>query len=373
MAPLRVLAISGSLLAVAVGIGCRDSVAPASAIMIQVVAAQGLYTCGLTGAQAAYCWGENASGQLGNGTSNGPATCGGGIPCSSTPVAVSGGLSFSALTAGDGHACALTSAGAAYCWGANTSSAPVAVSGGLSFSTLSAGDSHTCGLTTAGTAYCWSASSSTPVAVPGGLSFNTLAAGSYGTCGLTSATAAYCWDNTNTTPVAVSGGLSFSALTMGGFHTCGLTNVGTAYCWGDGSLGELGNGSKTNSADPVAVSGDLHFSVIDAGFGYTCGLTSAGEAYCWGENTSGQLGVRTTAGADTVIQVTPGGTFVHTFTPSPVPVQTALRWTSITAGGDHTCALTRDGAAYCWGGNVAGQLGDGTTGQRLVPTAVAFP
>jgi len=64
MAPLRVLAIGGSLLAVAVSIGCRDSVAPASPIMIQVVAA-GLYTCGLTGAQAAYCWGDNSSGQLG--------------------------------------------------------------------------------------------------------------------------------------------------------------------------------------------------------------------------------------------------------------------------------------------------------------------
>jgi alpha-tubulin suppressor-like RCC1 family protein len=372
MPPHRVLAISSSLLAVAVGIGCRDSVAPASPIMIQVVAAQGLYTCGLTSAQAPYCWGENSSGQLGNGSSNGPAMCGG-IACSSTPVAVSGGLSFSVLTAGNRHACALAGARAAYCWGANTSSAPVAVSGGLSFSTLSAGDSHTCGLTTAGTAYCWGASSSTPVAVPGGLSFNTLAAGSAGTCGLTSAQAAYCWDTTNTTPVAVSGGLSFSALTMGGFHTCGLTNVGTAYCWGNGYLGDLGNGSGTPSADPVAVSGDLHFSVIDAGFGYTCGLTSAGEAYCWGENTRGQLGVGTTAGADTVIFGTPGGGQVHTFTPSPVPVHTALRWTSITAGNVHTCALTRDGAVYCWGDNVAGELGDGTTTQRLVPTAVAFP
>jgi len=159
---------------------------------------------------------------------------------------------------------------------------------------------------------------------------------------------------------------------MGGFHTCGLTNVGTAYCWG-GGLGALGNGSTTYSADPVAVSGDLRFSVIDAGFYYTCGLTSAGEAYCWGENTSGQLGVGTTAGADTAIFNTPGGGQVLTFTPYPVPVQTALRWTSITAGYDHTCALTRDGAAYCWGGNLLGQIGDGTTGLRLVPTAVAFP
>src|SRR5439155_10231016 len=105
MAPCRLLAISGSLLAVAVSIGCRDSVAPASPIMIQVVAA-GSYNCGLTSAQAAYCWGDNSSGQLGNG-SFGP-TISGGVPCSSTPVAVSGGWSFSALTGGQDHACART-------------------------------------------------------------------------------------------------------------------------------------------------------------------------------------------------------------------------------------------------------------------------
>jgi alpha-tubulin suppressor-like RCC1 family protein len=104
----------------------------------------------------AYCWGAN-SGVLGNGT----------FRASTTPVAVSGGLTFAAVSAGDDHACGVTTAGAAYCWGGNIlgelgngtftiSPTPVAVSGGLTFAALSAGAGFsTCGVTTAGAAYCW--------------------------------------------------------------------------------------------------------------------------------------------------------------------------------------------------------------------------
>src|SRR5207248_11097899 len=74
---------------------------------------------------------------------------------SAIPVVVSGGVTFSAITAGDPNTCGLTRAGVAYCWGGN--SAPVAVPGGLSFRAITGGDGHTCGLTSAGAAYCWGA------------------------------------------------------------------------------------------------------------------------------------------------------------------------------------------------------------------------
>src|SRR5439155_1088736 len=164
-------------------------------------------TCGLTGAGAAYCWGWNSYGQLGTGSTNFA------IP---SPMAVAGGQSFNALANGGVHTCGLTGAGAAYCWGDNsvgqlgsgltTSSAtPVAVAGGLSFGALPAGFGHTCGLTSSGAAYCWGANgagqlgdgsttpSSSPVAVAGGFSFSDLAAGNLHTCGLTSSGTAYCW------------------------------------------------------------------------------------------------------------------------------------------------------------------------------------
>src|SRR5439155_7778918 len=100
-------------------------------------------TCGVTTSGAAYCWGLR--GQLGDGTSGTDRL---------TPVAVSGGLTFAAVSARGFHTCGVTTSGAAYCWGTNGSGElgngtrtgsliPVAVSGGLTFAAVSAGDSDT--------------------------------------------------------------------------------------------------------------------------------------------------------------------------------------------------------------------------------------
>jgi len=89
-----------------------------------------------------------------------------------TPVAVGGGLTFAAVSAGSSHTCGVTPLGAAYCWGFNNlgqlgngttmdSATPVAISGGLTFAALSAGGgTYTCGITTGAAAYCWGDNSS---------------------------------------------------------------------------------------------------------------------------------------------------------------------------------------------------------------------
>jgi len=182
---------------------------------------------------------------------------------------VSGGLTFAAATAGFTHTCGLTPAGAAYCWGSNSSgelgdpsasfnqTTPVAVTGGLVFATLSAGGYFTCGATAAGAAYCWGdnfydqlGDSTTwlrvsPVPVHGGLSFVSVTGGYYHTCAVATGGAGYCWglnsygqlgagssNFTETTPVAIAGGLIFASVSAGGGHTCALTTARVAYCWG---------------------------------------------------------------------------------------------------------------------------------------------
>jgi alpha-tubulin suppressor-like RCC1 family protein len=292
------------------------------------------FACGLTAAGVAYCWGGNVNGELGSNV---------GIS-SLLPVPVNGGLSFTAISSGFNHTCALTPAGRAYCWGRNSagqlgdgltasSSVPVAVVGPLSgapltFRSLSAGSGHTCAITNAGAMYCWGynpdgrlgdgtiADSLVPIAVLGPalsapLEFSTVSAGSRSTCGITTAGATYCWgDNTygqlgdgstnaSLRPIAVvapQGGslLSFASLSAANAFTCGITTSATAYCWGNNTYGGLGNGTTTHSDRPVPVSGGIRFAQVSGGTQATCGIDLSGGAYCWGSNQYGKLGDGTT-------------------------------------------------------------------------------
>jgi hypothetical protein len=165
-----------------------------------------------------------------------------------------------------------------------------------------------CALTGAGAAYCWAQGplgystggpsgsdpfSTTPRTVQGRLAFSKVAAGRYHTCALTSAWAAFCWsslfggqcdgtETISTTPTACQGGLVFTTMALGVFHACGLTVDGSAYCWGRNSAGNLGDNSTTNRSSPVLVQGGLKFTALAAGKKHTCGLTAAGATYCWG-------------------------------------------------------------------------------------------
>lgn len=293
---------------------------------------------------------------------------------------------WAAVSTGRNYSCSLTPSGAAYCWGDNrvdfnasttVRSTPVAVWLGLTFRSITIGLEHACGLTTGGEAHCVSYPSDTPVLVQGGLTFTWLSDGKLHTCGVTTGGAAYCWGenpdgqlgdgnrpNDSDTPVLVQGSPTFATVSAGANHTCGLTTSGAAHCWGRNFSGQLGNGSTGDSDTPVPVSGGLVFRSVDAGAWHTCGVTSSDEVYCWGLNFSGQLGDGNAPNNSDV----------------PVLVQGGLSFATVSAGGAFnsntgTCGLTTSGAAYCWGDNRFGQLGDGTGGNAgdlsSMPVAVS--
>jgi alpha-tubulin suppressor-like RCC1 family protein len=306
------------------------------------------HTCGLTTSGAAYCWGSRLSGQLGDGTD--PTK---GVPSPAnllSPAPVLGGLTFGKVSAAAGETCGVTPGAAAYCWGsflfdnvtfngsANGSSTPVAVSGGLSIANVSAGSGTTCEVTTVGAAYCWGGNyygelgdgrtgngnallELNPQAVLGGLTFATVSTGSQRTCGVTTGGAAYCWgrnvsgwlgvaqdplSQSVSIPTPVLGGLTFVMLSTAIEEpfTCAVTASGAAYCWGvNGTSPNIVPTASGGSASPVAISGGLSFVAVSAGGAHACGVTAGGAIYCWGNNSNGQLGGSTLGAAPVPVSV----------------------------------------------------------------------
>lgn len=343
------------------------------------------YFCGLTSASGVMCWGYNGNGQLGNGTNAN----------SSLPVPVVGLESGVVdIEAGLAHVCAVTTAGEAKCWGANSdgqlgngtkdsSSLPVTVLGlgaGSGVTQISASrDRHTCATTSSGAAYCWGANyagqlgdntlttRTTPIQVTAAGVVAQITTGTSHSCAVTTSGSMRCWgrndngqigDGTKTmrkTPTLVQGLTSGVQMAEGGINnTCAIVS-GAAMCWGSGGAGELGNGAKVDSATPVMVSGLESGVTAISSSTNSCAIVS-GSVKCWGLNQRGQLG---------------NGTNVQSLVPVSVVGLPSNAVSLSTSPGFWTqCAVVKGGKAYCWGYNEAGQLGNGSTTDTWTPTLV---
>jgi alpha-tubulin suppressor-like RCC1 family protein len=320
------------------------------------------------------------------------------------PVLVSELHKFSAVGAGYHHSCGIEDDGSTWCWGSNEwgqlgsseamqrcaggnldcSGTPLRVSGNVRLVSLAGSIRHTCGLDGEGEAWCWGfglggqlgdgqrANSSQPVLVAGGHRF----------VRLSSSTSAYV--------------------------TCGLTAAGDAWCWGPDTDGLLGNGTRTGSSVPARVDAPEPFISMSVGERHACGVTLTQDAYCWGINWFGQLGVGSAGGnggfslATTPVRVVDGRKFreiaaggehtcaltptgaafcwgvahltgnrnAESYTARPIEVESGQTFVSISTGFAHTCARTANAELYCWGENWGGKLGNGTTAESIVPVRV---
>jgi alpha-tubulin suppressor-like RCC1 family protein len=324
---------------------------------------------------------------------------------------------FGQLALGYEHGCAIANDGETYCWGhdgvnvgtfvgvgalgrgtiINTVSTPAKVVGGHLFTNISAHDPHTCGLLANGTAMCWgrdngslgrgfpSGNIAAPAPVLGG-PWSSVSAGLFLTCAIDLSNAAWCWGFNESSklgnptpspgaqfsPVPVATNVQFQSISAGWVHGCALTAAGDAYCWGSGiALGASWPGlpapAPPDVPTPTLISSPVPFTNLAAGGNHTCGITSALVAYCWGQNGVGQLGDGTTQARTNPLPLAGNVLFVM-IAPSPF-----LNTSAIPNGGVFTCGLASTGQAYCWGDNQFGQLGDGTTVNRLTPTPVATP
>jgi alpha-tubulin suppressor-like RCC1 family protein len=289
-------------------------------------------TCGLTTAGALWCWGDNTSGQLGTGDTTSRME----------PARVSPGTVWSAVAKGDDNTCALMAADTSlWCWGYNSegqvgngttsayeaSPVKVTATGVTTWSSVTVGRNFSCAIKTDATLWCWGAGAS-----------GRLGNGSTANRSL---------------PVKV-GTSTWSKVDAGWDNACAINSTdATLWCWGAGASGQLGDNGTANQSSPVTVSGGGTWSEVSLGDSHGCAIKTDGSLWCWGVGLHGALGRNSTAN-------------------SLVPVQestAASTWTAVTTLTYATCARRSTGALYCWGHNATGQVGDGSTTDRWVPTA----
>jgi len=351
------------------------------------VAAGETQTCALTSAGGIKCWGYNFYGQVGDGTNTNR----------STPVDVAGMITGATLVAtGDYHTCAVTAAGGAKCWGDNAfgnlgdgtetkRNTPTDVAGLTSgVVAVTAGRYHSCALTSIGGVKCWGYNSygelgdgtttnrDTAGAVSGLTGPATaVSAGSYHTCALSTAGGVKCWgansggqlgDGTTgdrSTPVDVVGlTTGVTMIAVGASHTCALTTTGGVRCWGFNSNGQVGDGTTSSRSAPVTVPGLVDPRVIASGAEHTCAVSARGGVKCWGFNFYGEVGDSTRVNALTPVAVVgfaapPGTLPVLDFATRPVraaagfafgfqPVVTLSESSGAVRGGDNSTVITID-------------------------------
>jgi alpha-tubulin suppressor-like RCC1 family protein len=329
-------------------------------------------------------WGGNTSGELGEGSMTGHPT----------PVPVVGlSLPVVAIAAGANHSLAVTSDGALFAWGHNASgqlgdgtkkdrSEPALVSGLHDVRGVAAGDGFSMALQADGSVFAWGNNQSgqlgdgkapedhaTPEVVSGlgagsgvveisaGIGFAMVrkADGSVWEWG--NGTSGELGDGTNgkqSAPTQVQGlgpGSGVISISGGGSHALALKADGGVLAWGNNKSGELGDGtSPTNHSAPVGVSGlgpGSGVVAIAAGESFSLAAKGDGTVVAWGNNESGELGDGTAPqDKSTPVAVQPFGPHG--------------RLRSLGAGGSHSLAVAADGTVWSWGNNSTGQLGDGT-------------
>jgi len=334
---------------------------PLSGKTITQLSVNGSHTCALTSDAILACWGDDSHGQIGDGSTSGDHLVPTAVTTASTPLS---GKTISAVTTGSAHTCALASDGTLACWGLQTD-------GRLGNSSSSAADVETpTAVTVSGTALS-------------GLTINAIDAGAAHTCARASSNALACWGlntsgqlgNGSTTSsneaVAVTvsstplASLSIAGISAGGAHTCAVSVSGVVACWGENGDNELGNGGTTDSDVPVSPTlastpiATATILSVSSGDKNTCVVATGGSISCWGNNSVGSVGDNTNTTRDVPTAIVTSGTILS---------GKSLVFSSV---GDSTvCALASDGTPACWGDNTLGKIGDGTTTNQDVATAV---
>lgn len=336
----------------------------------------GLSSCAIKIDGSLWCWGRNAEGELGDGTTTQTAV----------PKQVMPGTTWKTVHVGFQHVCGVRSSGTLWCWGRNQSAQIQAGSAGRLLSPTHVGDdsdwvdvapglSHTCGVKQDGRVLCWGARVfgqtgegsfghvTTPAQVGQEAGWSALASFGETTCAKDPSGDLACWGNSELgqhgggatasedAPLVVAGAPAIAQVGQGRQHACSVTESGGLVCTGSNANGALGTGNTVSSTTygPIATAGKPWASLVwaqaAAGEIHSCAVATDGSLWCWGYNCYGQ--VDASLAANTVTSLT--------------QVLPATGWKSVALGQYHTCATRTGGSLWCWGRNLNGQVGNGAT------------
>jgi prepilin-type N-terminal cleavage/methylation domain-containing protein len=369
-----------------------------SGVTAVATAGGAIHTCAVTASGELWCWGSNANGRTGLDTAVGDTL---------TPTQITGIGTVSAVAVGSAHTCAIID-GAPHCWGLDTNGrtglgittatntlTPQPVVGLAAAQAITAGDGHSCAIN-AGALFCWGLNSSSQLgdatttqrpsatAIDAANTYTQVLAGSAFTCGVRTNDRVYCWGSNSsgrTGTNATSGTRTVPTLVVGAINdgTTPLTQLSVSWaqgcvvwdtdlwCWGDGGSYRRGDNSTSARSTPgitllrtqfgmTPIPGATGAVSLAAGSHFTCTTDTSAVLRCWGANTNAQTGLVTTAGT----------------TNSPTVVTVAEGALSVAAGHQHACAVLDNGDTRCWGLNSSGRTGLATTtGARTTPGTIA--
>ena len=285
------------------------------------------HTCAIRGTGALYCWGDNEKGQLGDGT----------VAPRISPKRITAVSDWKFVTSGGeenrSYTCAIRGTGALYCWGDNSSGqlgdgtktqrfSPKRITAVADWTTIAAGGEeiaiHTCAIRGAGALYCWGDNFNgqlgdgtqtdhlSPKRITAVDDWTSVAAGgeeeNSHTCAIRGTGALYCWGYNGTgelgdgtgiqrlSPKRITAVSDWNDITAGALHTCGVRGTGALYCWGGNHVNQLGDGTDTGRLSPVRITAVADWKLVAAGDYHSCAIRGTGALYCWGFNLHGQVG-----------------------------------------------------------------------------------
>ena len=353
------------------------------------VSTGGAHTLGIGSDGSLWAWGTASYGQLGTGNQTNL----------NVPTKIGSDLDWSKISGGNGHSLALKTDGTLWAWGRNATgqlgnssvttnlNVPTQVNTDTDWIFISAGDEYSMAIKSNNTLWGWGD--------------NVYSQLGDGTIGL---------GNMKTTPTQIGTDTDWSFISTGSTHTMAIKTNGTLWGFGRNNQGKLGDGTTFDKKLPVQIGTDTNWQTVEASLGHTVALKTDGSLWAWGDNTDGQLGNGLSGAAAyqyVPTNIEPGNIFLkitrglkHTLTkrasgtlwswggntsgqigdntliskPSPTAVATTFNnWEQISSRASHCAGMKADGTLYMWGGNLGGQVGDGTNAAKKKPVLIACP